>query len=288
MLAARRWHLAAAAAGAVALVGATWAWRSRRRRRAAGADAGPPLREDRRERALSLLKLISADDLLGLLRAEHPQTVAVILSQLPIERAAAVLSGLDPARQAEVSRRVARLETVDEQLLAEIGEELTERLEELLAAGDGPAGGSERLAELLHHAGRTTERNVIGRLEDREPDLADSLRGRLLRFEDLERVSAWQLRAALERTDSGELALALRVAGREAVRKVLASLPAPRARQLRCEIQRLGPVRLCDVETAQQRLLEAVRSVEDGTYCPAPDPAGQDREPRGTARPWHA
>jgi hypothetical protein len=271
--------VAAVAVAAIALLaaagGATWVARRRRRRdRGRGAGAAAP---DARQAgggegasALGVLELASADDLLRFLESEHPQTIAVVLSQLPSEKAAAVLSGLPAERQVEVSRRVADLDKVDAETAREVGRELADRLEGFIARRSGALGGRTKLAELLHRAGLATERNVLGALGEEAPQLAESLRAQMFGFEDIASIPDWRLQPVLEDTDGAELALALRVAGQQTVRKALSCLSGPGARAVRAHMEQMGPVRLSDAEAAQERIVEALKHSEDRQYAAAP------------------
>ena len=222
--------------------------------------------------ALGMLQLIAAEDLLKFLEGEHPQTIAVVLSQLSPEKAAAILSGLATGRQVEVSRRIANIDRIDPETAREVGEELESRLQEMIAGRQAALGGETKLAELLQRVSMATERNVLQSLEATEPALAESLRNRMFAFEDIASMPSVRLRGAFESADGAELALALRVAGKATVRKVFSCLSGPAGKKLRAEIARIGPVRLNDVEAAQQRILTAIKLMEDQQYVPAEAP----------------
>ena len=219
--------------------------------------------------AMGVLQLVAAEDLLKFLETEHPQTIAVVLSQLSPEKAAAILSGLAPDRQVDVSRRIANLEKIDPQTAQEVGQELESRLQDFIAGRESALGGETKLAELLQWAGAATERNVLRSLADTEPVLAESLRSRMFAFDDIASMPSARLRGALEAADGAELALALRIAGKATVRKVFSCLSGGACKRLRGQIERIGPVRLSDVEAAQERLVAALRRMDDLHYLPA-------------------
>ena len=119
-------------------------------------------------------------------------------------------------------------------------------------------GGADALAEILNHCGYETEKAVLEGLDGEEPALAESIRKRMFGFEDIASMSTKRLRASLEQVPSDELAIALRTAGEELKKKVLSSLSAAAGKAVREEMDRIGPVRISDVEAAQRRVLEAV------------------------------
>lgn len=233
-------------------------------------------RQGRRDEGLSpesaspvgVLQLASPRDICEFLAQEHPQTVAVVLSQLPPEKAAAVLAELPRDTQVDVSRRIASLEKVDVATLAEVQDALAQRLREFAARTQSSIGGQAKLAELLRRAGGETEKNVLDSLSAHEPAVAQSLRNRLFVFDDILTMGDDRLRTALEAMDGEQLAVALRTAGKELTQKVFSCLTAASSRRLRAQMERIGPVRLSDVEAAQQRTVDAIVAAGGGLYVP--------------------
>ncbi len=266
------WAMAGGAGGLLlAILAATWfALRRRRSFDACGAEAAMAGAASLPEGADAwyLFELVASEDLLQFLHPEHPQTIAVVLSRLSSDKAAEVLSGLPADKQVEVSRRIANLDTVTADTVREVASSLAEQLREFIASRASVSGGEAKLAELLQHAGTATEKNVLRSLYESEPRLAESLRTRMLSFDDIARLSDWRLRAVAGELQAGELALALHAAGRDTVRKVLSALAPSVSRTVRAEMERIGPVRLSDVEAAQQRVVEALRIAEGGTFAP--------------------
>ncbi len=227
-----------------------------------GAERGQPLQS----RPWDFLGRMSTDEILSLVAAEHPQTIAIVLGQLSPAQAAAVLGGLSEDTQAAVGRRVAALHQVDPVVIAEVARGLAERAAELARAGALSAGPEGRVAEMLRHAGPATERTVLSALAGQTPAVAEAVRRRLFGFEDIAQLPAERLRAALGGVDTAELAVALRTASQDLKAKVLAGLTRKAARRVRQEMDRMVPVRLTEVEAAQQRVAEAVRRAESGQY----------------------
>ncbi|MCK4602941.1 MAG: hypothetical protein KAU28_10775, partial [Phycisphaerae bacterium] len=216
-------------------------------------------------RPFGFLEDIASCDIASLLEAEHPQTVAMVLAHIRPGKAAAILAELAPQRQVEVTRRIAGLERIDAEVVRQIEQALSARVSDL-ATSDTALSGAARVAEILQHAGGEMEKTMLEALSDSEPALAESIYKRLMAFEDIARLPAGRLREALAVLESDELAVALRTAGDGLKRKVLSALPTAAARQVREEMDRIGPVRLSDVEAAQQRVAEIVRQVETGRY----------------------
>lgn len=220
-------------------------------------------------RSFAFLDDIANEHIATLVHSERPQAIAMVLAHLRPAKAAAVLAELSPQQQVDVTRSLADLDQVDGQVLRELEQSLAERAGEL-AGSAGSFGGVGRIAEILQHAGHDTESAVLKGLSSKgQGELADSIHRKLLAFEDIVKLPTSRLREALGLLESDELAIALRTAGDDLKKKVLSALPSSAARQVRHEMESIGPVRLSDVEAAQQRVAEVVRRVETGTYIAA-------------------
>jgi flagellar motor switch protein FliG/type III secretory pathway lipoprotein EscJ len=209
---------------------------------------------------------LAPEDVLSLVAAEHPQTIAIVLGQLPPPTAAAVLAALGEDTQAVVARRVAMLHQVDPVVITEVARTLGELAGELAKAGPQAVAPEARVAEMLRHAGHAAEQVVLSALAGQAPSLAEAVRRRLFRFEDIAQLPADRLRAALAGVETAELAVALRTASEEVKAAVLAALAPKAARQVRQDMERMVPVRLIEVEAAQQHVAESVRRAESGEY----------------------
>ncbi len=232
--------------------------------------------EENRSCALGLLAHMDTDSLIEMVRLEHPQTIAVMLAHLDMAKAAAVLSTLGAAEQVDVSRRMAAMEKLDPQVVADVERSLAARLagqatqrREESAAGvgeiDAARTGAAAVAQMLQQAGYATSSNVLAGLTGQEPALADSIRRQMFSLEDLVALPDERLRAALEGIDDEELSLAFCAAGEAVKSRVYSAIGSAAARRVRQAMVRLGPVRLSDVESAQETILEALRRSE-GLY----------------------
>jgi len=245
------------ALGCVALAGAVW-WARRRERVPAAAEDRNTVRQ--RSQFFARLASAGSEQVLSLIRDEHPQTIALVLAHLGSAKAAAVLAGLAPDTQVEVTRRLAGVDEMDDDVADDVADALAARLAEAGDADNGHINGIETIARILNHAGYATEKTVLEGLADDEPTLAESIRRRVFVFEDIADLPAPRLREALAPLGDEELVLALRTAGEALTKKVLSALPSATAKKVRREMERIGPVRLMDVEAAQQRVVDALRA----------------------------
>jgi flagellar motor switch protein FliG len=229
----------------------------------------PSATADSQVSGLALLETLSAADIASVLRQEHPQAVAAVLGHLPAAKAAAILAGLEGPMQAEVSRRLTEMQPIDPATLEELVGQLAARLKGGRAKTAGEMDGQDKMAEILRQADPETERAVLQALAGQAPSLADSVRRRMLVFEDIAELPADRLGAALETVSGEDLAIALRTAAGEFKDKILSCLSARASDRLREETERIGPVRLSEVESAQQRVAQAVRDAQAGWYVSA-------------------
>lgn len=228
------------------------------------SQTGPP--RDEGAKPFAFLDDLDGEQLGAMVHEERPQTIALILTRVGAAKAAIVLGSLPRAKQVEVVRCLASADETDPQVLREVERGFAARAAELAAERSTSPDGLARVAEILHQAGYQTERAVLAGLSGREPELAESIRGSMFAFEDIARVPVRELRVALESIESDELAVALRTAGREVRKRVFSGLSAAAARRVRGEMARIGPVRLSNVEAAQQRVVEAIRVTRAGRY----------------------
>jgi len=260
------WRIAGGAVAAVGILAALGFYlRIRRRRAATEADESSAADEfeNAAARPFAFLAQAEPEQLASLLGGEHPQTAAMVLANLSPQRAAEVLARMSDERQLEVARRIANLGDIDPDVVREVEGALARRLARQPL--DAPTtGGTASLAKILQHAGYQTEKTVMKALSDASPTLAESVQTRLFAFEDIVQIPPQRLRAALASLESDELAIALRTAGGDLKKRVLSSLSSASARHVRSEMERIGPVRLSDVEAARQRVVEAVRRMAGG------------------------
>jgi len=211
----------------------------------------------------SLLKDIDPKQLAGFFQSEHPQTTALILTQLNPQQSAAVLSELVPELQTEVSLRIATMEKISPEILTEI--ETT--LETYFGADSGRdlsvSGGAKSIAEILNLIDTTAEKNILQSLEAEDADLAAEVKNMMFVFDDLVLLDDRSIQSLLKEIETGDLAVALKAASDEVKNKIFANVSERVSVMIQEEMEFMGPTRLSDVEAAQGRIVEAVRRLEE-------------------------
>jgi flagellar motor switch protein FliG len=206
---------------------------------------------------------------------EHPQTIALILSQLSSAQAAGLLAHFPGELQAEVAHRMATLGNVDAEVLRGVEESLADLLQGALGK-EHSVGGSAALAAILNAGSGTLEKGVLERMDQQDPEVAEDVRRRLFSFEDLARLRPVDMEMVLGQIDMADLRLALRAADKS-VRDAFFSAMSER-RRLRFveDLAAMPPARISEVRAAQDRIVHWVRSLEQQRLLRVPRPGEDD------------
>lgn len=197
------------------------------------------------------------------LQNEHPQTIALILSHLQPVQAAAVLTNLGEDLQAEVARRIATMDRTPPEIINRVEEIMRRRLSSLISQDTRSVGGIGHLVAILTTVDRGTERHILERLTETDPELAEDVRKLMFTFDDLILLDDRSLQRVLREVDMRDLALALKAARDDLKEHIFSNMSTRAAELLREEISYLGPVRIRAVEEAQQRIVSIVRRLEE-------------------------
>jgi flagellar motor switch protein FliG len=209
------------------------------------------------------LEGVPPDGLARLLETEHPQIATLILAHLSPSQAMLVLRGLPEGLQTELVERLARLDAaIPPSLVQEVGAILRDQVKGLARESGKSAGGPKVVAEMMKHADKTTEGRIFEELEQRDPELAGSIRALLFTFEDCLQFDNRSMQTLLKEVAREDLLLALKTASPALSEKIFANVSSRAAEILREDLASSGPARLKDVEAAQQRIVAAVRDLE--------------------------
>ncbi|EPR44305.1 flagellar motor switch protein FliG [Desulfovibrio sp. X2] len=217
-------------------------------------EAGPaPFRE---------LENVSPRILAQILRNEHPQTLALILGHLHPDQAAELLQSLPAGVRAEVLMRLAKLEAVAEEMLMEVDKVLQSQLIAMGGKEGKKVGGVNSVAEILNAVDRQTEEEVLSEIEEESAQMAEEIRNLMFVFEDVKALDDRSIRELLKEVSNDELTLALKGASDDLKEKFFKNLSERAATMIKEDLEIMGPVRLADVEGAQQNVVKAVRRLE--------------------------
>lgn len=203
------------------------------------------------------------DSLLTFIQDEHPQTIALILSHIPSDKASEILVGLPDEKRVEVVSRISHMEQTTPEVIKEVEKGLEHRLSGLMTDRLQRVGGVEAVAEILNLTDRTTEKGILEVLDEQDPDLVEKIRRLMFVFEDILLVNDKGIQAVLKEVEASELVLSLRTATDELKEKIFTNMSDRAVQNIKEEMEYMGPVRLSDVEGAQQKIVDIVRRLED-------------------------
>ncbi len=215
------------------------------------------------QQPFAFLQKTETENLLTFIQDEHPQTIALVLAHLTPNKASEILMGLPTSKQLEVVSRVANMEQTNPEVIKEVERGLEMRLSGIVSQRLMKVGGVESVAEMLNLSDRSTEKAIMEALESEDPDLVEQIRRLMFVFEDLLLVNDKGIQAVLKEVDNDELALALKTASDELKGKIFNNMSERAATLIKEDMEYMGPVRLKDVEAAQQKIVDIVRRLED-------------------------
>src|SRR5215218_5798015 len=194
---------------------------------------------------------------------QQVQTIALILAHLPPQKASEILVGLPGQKQIEVVKRIANMEQTNPEVIKEVERGLEHRLSDIVSQTFEKAGGVDTVAEILNLADRSTEKGIMEGLEAEDPDLVEQIRRLMFVFEDILLVNDKGIQSVLKEVDNEELSLAFKTASQELKDKIFKNMSERAAQLIAEDMQYMGPVRVSDVEGAQQKIVDIVRRLED-------------------------
>ena len=204
-----------------------------------------------------------ASQLLNFIQDEHPQTIALILSYLTAGQAALIISALPPDRQADVAKRIAVMDRTSPDVIKEVEKVLESKLSSLVNQDFAIIGGVDAVVEILNTVDRGTEKHIMETLEIEEPELADEIRKKMFVFEDILLLDDRAIQRVLRDVDNNDLAIALKGSNEEVQNAIFKNLSKRLGVMIKEDMEFMGPVRMKDVEEAQQKIVNIIRKLED-------------------------
>ena len=214
-------------------------------------------------RPFEFLRKTDASQLLNFIQDEHPQTIALILSYLSAGQASQVVAALPPEKQADVAKRIAQMDRTSPDIIKEVEKVLERKLSSLVNQDYTIIGGVDSIVEILNTVDRSTEKHIMETREIDEPELADEIRKKMFVFEDILSLDDRAIQRVLRDVDNNELAVALKNANEEVQNVIFRNLSKRLAAMIKEDMDFMGPVRIKDVEEAQQKIVNIIRKLED-------------------------
>ena len=214
-------------------------------------------------RPFEFVRKTDPSQVLNFIQDEHPQTIAMILSYLSPAQSAMILGALTPEKQADVAKRIAKMDRTSPDVIKEVERVLERKLSSLINQDYTIVGGVDAIVGILNTVDRGTEKHIMESLEIEEPELADEIRKKMFVFEDILLLDDRAIQRVLRDVDNNDLAVALKGANEEVQNVIFKNLSKRLAAMIREDMEFMGPVRMKDVEEAQQKIVGIIRKLED-------------------------
>ena len=214
-------------------------------------------------RPFDFVRKADPSQILNFIQNEHPQTIALVLAYLRPEQAAAIISSLPQDKQVEVATRIALMDRTSPDVIKEVERVLERKLSAMLTTDFTNAGGIQALVDILLSVDRGTEKHIMENLELQDSELAEEIRQRMFVFEDIVTLDNRSIQRFLREVDNNDLILALKGASEEVSRVIFANMSKRLQDMIKEDMEYLGPVRLRDVENAQQKIVNIIRQLEE-------------------------
>ena len=221
------------------------------------------LQASSKDNLFNILKGIDPERLFELIRSEHPQTIALILSRLDVGQAASIISAFSEEIRLEIITRMVNIGEISPEVTQEIENILKKNLFSLTVEKFKGIGGVKLVADILNRMNRSTQTNIMKNLERQNPSLGEEIKKLMFVFEDIRLVEDRSLQRALREIDTKDLTLALKGANNEIKEKFFKNMSSRAIETIKEDMEYMGPVRLQDVEKAQQKIVDTIRTLEE-------------------------
>jgi len=221
------------------------------------------MEETQQYRPFSIARKADAHQLLNVISNEHPQTIALIMCYMQPDKAAQIMAALPLDLQSEVSYRIATMSSISPMVIKEIEKVLNGKLSSVIRTDSAVVGGIDSLVDILNQVDRTTEKNITEGLEREDAELAEKVKESMFVFEDIITLDDVSIQRVLREIDTKDLSLALKGCSEEVANSIFKNQSKRAAASLKEDMEFLGPVRLMDVEKAQQKIVGILRRLDE-------------------------
>lgn len=209
------------------------------------------------------LKRADPNQVLTFIQDEHPQTIALILSYMPMNQAATIITKLPQELRADVAERIAMMEQTPPEVIRRVEQVLEKKVSALLSTDMAKAGGPKMLVDLLNRVDRTTERLILDSLSESNPEMADQIKNMMFVFEDIVTLDDRAIQSIMKEVDVKDLATALKGVPVEVQEKIYKNMSERAMNMLKEDMEFMGPVKVRVVEESQQKIVAIIRRLEE-------------------------
>jgi len=214
-------------------------------------------------RPFEFIRKADPNQLLNYIQNEHPQTIALILSYLSPSQAGQILSSLPLEKQSDVIRRIAIMDRTSPEVIREIEAILESKFSNIIIQDYTTTGGIQSAVDILNAVDRGTEKHILEELDVKDAELSEEIRRRMFVFEDIIILDNRSIQRIIREIDNSQWAIALKGASEEVKEVIFSNMSKRLAEMIKEDIEFMGPVRIRDIEDAQQNIVNVIRKLEE-------------------------
>ena len=214
-------------------------------------------------RPFDFIRRVDATQILNVIHNEHPQIIALVLSYIEPRQSAQIIASLPSERQTEIISRISSMGSTSPEYVKEAERILERKITSMGFTENIIVGGIDTIVEIINSLDRSSEKNILESLDVNDSELADEIRKRLFVFEDIAKLNNVTVQRVLREINNADLAVALKMAGEDVTRVIFGNISKRLQDMIKDDMEVMGPVRVRDVEEAQQRIVNVIRKLED-------------------------
>jgi len=214
-------------------------------------------------RPFDFIRRVDSTQILNVIHNEHPQIIALVLSYIEPKQSAQIIASLPSDRQTEIISRISTMGSTSPDYVKEAERILERKITSMGYQDNIVVGGIDTIVEIINSLDRSSEKNILESLDVNDSELADEIRKRLFVFEDIAKLNNVTVQRVLREINNADLAVALKMAGEDVTRTIFANISKRLQEMIKDDMDVMGPVRVRDVEEAQQRIVNVIRKLED-------------------------
>lgn len=214
-------------------------------------------------RPFDFIRRVDAKQILNVVHSEHPQIIALVLSYVEPKQAAQIIAELPQEKQTEIISRISTMGSTSPEYVKEAERILERKITSMGFTENIAVGGIDTIVEIINSLDRSSEKNILESLDVNDSELADEIRKRLFVFEDIAKLNNTTVQRVLREINNADLAVALKMAGEDVSRVIFSNISKRLQDMIKDDMEVMGPVRVRDVEEAQQRIVNVIRKLED-------------------------
>jgi flagellar motor switch protein FliG len=209
------------------------------------------------------VRKVDPSQLLNFIQNEHPQTIALVLSYLPPSQSSAIISALPQDKQADVAERIAIMDSTSPEVIKEVELVLEKKFSSMATQDYASTGGIDSIVEILNSVDRGTEKYIMETLEIDNPELAEEISQKMFVFEDIISLDSVSIQRFIREVDNDDMTVALKGSTDEVKDIIISNMSSRMGEMIEEDMEFMGPVRLSDVEEAQQKIVGIIRRLEE-------------------------